>query len=127
MLVAFAIASAALIVLYRGGAEGLVATRQAARMDEALARARSRIAAVCQEDPPHLGERSGDDGNGFTWHTQIASAGLKTLVPPDPEQRSPSVQAQLLAVKVTMSWQGPRREREVSLETRCMAVGPTAG
>ena len=47
MLIAFAIASIGLAVLYRGATDGLLGARLAERNIEAVARARSRLAAVC--------------------------------------------------------------------------------
>jgi general secretion pathway protein I len=125
VLIAFAIASIALAVLYRGSIDGLLGSRQATRTDEAVARARSRLAVLCQEVSPTLGEQSGDDGSGYRWRTQIARAGTETIARGSADQPMPPMQADLLAVRVTLSWPGTARSHEVSLETRCLSVGPS--
>jgi hypothetical protein len=118
-MIAFAIASIALAVLYSGALDGLVGTRLAARTDEAVARARSRLAAVC-EGPLTLGEQSGDDGGGYTWRTRINRAATEIVQHGDAD---PPVRADLLAVRVTVSWAGPLRPHQISLESRCLSVG----
>ena len=122
VLIAFAIASIALAVLYHGAIEGLLGSRQAVRTDEAVARARSRLDALCNQERQVPGEQSGDDGSGYTWRTQIARAGTETIERGEPGQSAPPVQADLFAVRVTVSWPGISQPHVVSLETRCLTV-----
>ena len=126
VLVAFVIASIALAVLYQGAAEGLVGAHEAARMEEAVSRARSRIAAACQGAPLLPGLRSGDDGSGFTWATQIVRTQTETLARSEADNATPRMQADLFAVRVTLSWPGTARPHQVTLETRCLSVEPAA-
>jgi prepilin-type N-terminal cleavage/methylation domain-containing protein len=79
VLIAFAIASIALGVLYQGAAGGLFGSRLAARTDEAVARARSRLAAQCHGAHLTAGEHSGDDGSGYRWRTEIGKVSSETI------------------------------------------------
>jgi general secretion pathway protein I len=124
VLIAFAIASIALAVLYHGAIDGLLGARLAVRTDEAIARARSRLAALCQQVRQMPGEQSGDDGNGYTWRTEIARAGTETIERGDADPPMPPMRAELFAVRVTVSWPGIVRPHIVSLETRCLTAGP---
>ncbi len=123
VLIAFAIASIALALLYRGATDGLLGSRLAARTDEAVARARSRLAVLCDGAPLTPGEQSGDDGGGYTWRTQINRAATETVARGGEDQPSPPLRADLFAVRVTMMWPGTARPHQISLETRCLAVG----
>jgi general secretion pathway protein I len=124
VLVAFAIASLALAMLYHGTLDGLLAARQAARGDEAVARARSRIAALCHGAPLVPGQQSGDDGSGFTWRARIARAESEMVAQVETDRGSGPARADLFAVRVTLSWPGTTRPHQVSLETRCLSVSP---
>ena len=124
VLVAFAIASLALAVLYEGSVEGLVGTRLAARTNEAVSRARSRIAAVCHGARLMPGEKSGDDGGGFRWTTQINRSVSESISPRAGDETEPAMRADLFAVRVTIAWPGHARPHAVSLETRCLSVEP---
>lgn len=88
VLIAFAMASIALAVLYHGTTDGLLGSRLAARTDEAVARARSRLAVLCHGAPLMPGEQSGDDGGGYTWRTQIHRAAAQTVARGIAEPRS---------------------------------------
>ena len=123
VLIAFAIASIALAVLYHGAVDGLLGSRLAVRTDEAVARARSRLAALCHGAPLTPGEQSGDDGSGYTWRTQINRAASEIIARSDADQPAPPMRADLFAVRVAVSWPGTARPHQVSLETRCLSVG----
>jgi general secretion pathway protein I len=123
VLVAFAIASIALAVLYQGASTGLLGSRQAARTDEAVARARSRVAAMCHGARLAPGEQSGDDGAGYTWQTQVSRAASKIVGPSAADEAKSPPRADLFAVRVTLSWSGAARPHRVTLETRCLSVG----
>jgi hypothetical protein len=126
VLIAFAIATVALAVLYHGAAEGLLGSRLATRTDEAVARARSRLAALCHGARLAPGEQSGDDGSQYSWRTVISRAATEAVARPetDPDQASPPMRADLFAVRVIESWPGTFRPHQVALETRCLTVGP---
>jgi general secretion pathway protein I len=107
-LIAFIILALALAGLLQGTLAGLRATQAAGRTEEALARARSRLAAL--EAMPILpGDQRGEDGGGFAWRMRIvpeASSGGLTLY----------------AVTVAIGWRDGATPREVRLETQ--RLGP---
>jgi general secretion pathway protein I len=123
VLIAFAIALIALAALYHGAIEGLLGSRQAARTQEAVVRARSRIAAVCHGARLSPGEQAGDDGSGYAWRTVIARVATEPVARSDPEPASPLPRAELFAVRVIVSWPGTIRPHEVALDTRCLSAG----
>jgi general secretion pathway protein I len=82
VMVAFVIASLASLVLYQAGFNGVSQAATAARYQEALARAQSRLASIGVLTPLAPEQLSGDDGGGYTWHLRIAPRadnGLVTL------------------------------------------------
>ena len=74
VLIAFVIAALALAVLFRGGIDGLLAARIAGRSEEAVARAQSRLTALCHGTRLAPGTQAGDDGGGFAWRTEVLLA-----------------------------------------------------
>jgi general secretion pathway protein I len=82
VMAAFVIAALASIVLYQAGFSGVAEAATAARYQEAVVRAQSRLASIgvlTAMQPAHL---SGDDGGGFHWRLDIArdqSNGALTL------------------------------------------------
>ena len=123
VLIAFAIASIALAVLYHGAVDGLLGSRVAARSDEAVSRARSRVAALCHGARLVPGEQSGDDGSGYSWRTRIERAATEIVARGGEDQPAQPMRADLFAVRVTVSWPGIIRPHQVSLETRCLSLG----
>lgn len=123
VLVAFAIAGLALVVLYDQGVTALVATRASSSYLEAVSRARSRLAALGGADLA-AGERQGDDGGGYHWHTRIAPLGSL----PPPRQARPGAAfasgTALYQVSVEVSWDGAARPRHVTLETQLLGPAP---
>jgi general secretion pathway protein I len=82
VMVAFVIAALASLVLYQAGFSGAAETATAARYQEAVVRAQSRMASIGTLTPLRPGQFSGDDGGGFHWWLTIApeeSAGKLTL------------------------------------------------
>ena len=99
VLVAFVIASLALAVLFQGAVAGMRASDLAGRYEQAVARARSHLAAMggqAQRLTP--GIESGDDGSGFRWAAQVVAVGAMTVAGP------PASQILLYRVSVTESW-----------------------
>ena len=124
VLIAFAVAALGLAVLYRGGLEGVFAARTGARMQEAVSRAQSRLAAACVTPSLIPGVNAGDDGGGFSWRMAVIRDGTHRLKPEEPETAAPPVRVDLLTVQVSVSWPGGARAREVTLVTRCLTSGP---
>lgn len=124
VMVALAIALPALLVLYREGAAALEVTGTSLAMQDALSRAQSHLAAL-QAAGAAPGDREGDDGGGYRWHTRVVP--LATAEPPRAQPGPHSAYAggtSLFAGSVRLSWQGPRGEQSVTLETRLL--GPAA-
>ena len=106
MLIAFAITVLALGAFAQAGRASLRSLQAADRHEEALSRARSRLAAALHGAPLEAGEWQGDDGGGFRWRIAVApvdSAPLRPLAARGPRQRL-RVQTVLYAVSVQVSW-----------------------
>jgi general secretion pathway protein I len=110
VLVAFIIAALALAVLLRGALDGLTATHIASHYEEAVVRARSRLAGIGLA--PLAGDRQGDDGGGYHWHERIVPVATAQTLPP----------TSLYAVSVAVSWEENGERRVVDLETE--RLGP---
>jgi general secretion pathway protein I len=95
VLVAFVIAALALGVLFQGSAGGLRSTQVAGRYEEAVARARSHLAAMGTNSSLIPGKREGDDGDGFHWQVQVR---------PLATARAAGGPVELYAVSVAVSW-----------------------
>ncbi len=72
VMVAFIIAAMASIILYEAGFNGAAASSTAARYQEAVVRAQSRLASIGTLTPLRSIQASGDDGSGFKWRLSIA-------------------------------------------------------
>jgi type II secretory pathway component PulJ len=114
-LVAFAIAAMGLVALFQGSLVGLRASQVAGRYEEALTRARSRLAAL-ETAPLTAGDRRGDDGGGYRWRVRIVPTA--TSEPLRQPMAGPSPRVTLYAVSVAVGWQEGGQVREVRLETQ---------
>ncbi len=120
VLVAFIIAALALGALTQGVAGGLQSARVAAHYQEALSRARSRLATLDASLQP--GEQRGDDGGGFAWRVLVqptATAGAPR--PSDPLRAGRAV---LYAVRVEVAWRMDGGRSEVALMTQRLGTAP---
>ena len=99
VVVAVAIAGLALVGLFRAGTGGLISVEAAGRVDEALERAQSHLAAFGRSGAIVPGEVEGNDGNGFRW--RLRSRPLVMEQPANPEG-APSTT--LFDVEVIISW-----------------------
>ena len=119
VLVALAIAGLSLIVLFRAGGDGLVATDTATRAEEAVERAQSHLAALGHDVALAQGESEGDDGGGYRWRLRVEpaaswrSGGVNGI---------PVSATTLFDVEVAISWPGGHHERSVVLRTRRIAT-----
>jgi general secretion pathway protein I len=112
VLVAFAIAAFALAVLFRGALDGLRVAKVAGAYEEAVARARSRLAMLGHGLALTPGELAGDDGGGYHWHIRIAPLATAAV------GRKPQASTlALYAVSVAVSWRTDGRQREVRLDS----------
>lgn len=117
VLVAFAIAALALAVLFQGALGGLRSANTAAAYEEAVSRARSRLAMLGHGIALVPGDLQGDDGGGYHWRIRIApisatAAAAAGRVPP----------LELYSVSVAVSWKADGREREVRLDNERVAA-----
>ena len=121
VLVAFAIASLALGVLFSAASDGLRGTDVAAHDQEAMARARSHLAALAAPGRLIASDRQGDDGGGYRWREHIAVLGT---LPPGAPVGTAALHAgvTLYAVVVAISWSG----REIRFESERLGP-PMAG
>ena len=127
VLVAFIIAVIALAMLFEGALGGLRATHAAGGYQEAVARARSHLAALDGRAIRLVpGNQEGDDGSGFHWRTRIVP--LATTVVATADQSSPAgasaAQEVLYAVSATISWHEAGQQRAVTLESQRLSLEP---
>ncbi len=120
VVVAFAIAALGLSALFGGTLGGLRAADAAGRYGEAVARARSHLAAVGHGAPLAAGDLRGEDGGGWRWRVRVAP--VATVAGP-PGGAVPT----LFAVSVSVSWGEGEGERSVRLDTRRLGAAPPAG
>ena len=119
VIVALIIAGIAAVVLFQAAGTGLRATQTASMYDQAIVRAKSRLAAATHGTKLAAGDRRGDDGGGFRWRLHVApvaSAALRPvgLVGPRAAKSIPVV---LYAVTVWIAWSDGGTPRDVRLET----------
>lgn len=119
VMVAFVIAAMATGALLQGVGGGLLSTRVAAHTQEAVARARSRLAAL-NAAMPQPGEQRGDDGGGFTWQSRVTPVAATGKPPPGQERAK---RAALYTLMVSVGWTMDGGAREVVLQTQ--RVGDT--
>ncbi len=112
VLIATVIAALALAVLFQGGLGGLRASSRAAREGEALALARSHLAAAAAS--PAAGEWQGTEGDGFRWQVRITQVAATA-----PGAFGATA---LFGIRVAVSWpEGPASRR---VELASAALGP---
>ena len=121
VLVAFAIAAMALGVLYRSALGGLGTAENATRVQDALSRAQSHLAALQAVRPLRPIDRQGDDGGGFRWREHVA-----VLAPAPQPQTGDQARVALYALRVDVSWQILGRTHSVSLGSARAAIVPGA-
>jgi Tfp pilus assembly protein FimT len=107
VLVALTIAMLVLGVFAAASMEGIFTVHESARVEEALVRARSRLAL--SEARPVEGDFRGDDGDGFQWrvNTRVLDQFGK---PPDQALTT------LYDTTVWISWHSGGRFRDVRLD-----------
>jgi prepilin-type N-terminal cleavage/methylation domain-containing protein len=118
VLVALAIAGLALAELFKSELSGLRATQAAARYEQAVAHARSRLALAIRANPLVPGAWRGDDGDGFGWQvhvTPIMTAVVQPAYRPT-SRMGANFGVTLYAVTVWITWRD-KGKREVRLDT----------
>lgn len=111
VLVAFVITMLALGLVYEGVTSGLQATRVSMRMQEAISRAQSHLAAVGHGMKVMTTTQNGDDGSGFHWRVNMTPVETSSGSTPT---------MTLYRVEVSISWPDANSEksmRDVTLTT----------
>jgi general secretion pathway protein I len=114
VVVALAIAGMALVVLFQSASAGLLAVDQAGRVDEAIERAQSHLAAFGRVGTIASGDQEGDDGGGYRWRLSA----VPLAVQPSAIEGRADLATTLFDIKVTISWQAWGHQRSVVLDTR---------
>ena len=126
VLTALLIASLALAVLIRSVTESRYAVHTALKGEEAVVRARSRLAAL-----EHVGllpgERQGDDGGGFTWITKVVPLATAAVMNGRGAQfvNSSLPRQTLYAVTVIIEWPEADIVHRFQLQTERVGSAPT--
>jgi general secretion pathway protein I len=114
VIVALAIAGLALVAMFQAAGVGLFAANEAGRVDEAIERAQSHLAAFGRVGAIVPGDLEGDDGGGYHWRL---SATPLAVQPPPIEGRA-DLAMTLFDVEVTISWRAGGNNRSVVLKSR---------
>jgi len=114
VVVALAIAGLALVGLFRAASGGLFAADTAARVEEAVQRAQSHLAAVGRDAALAEGEFTGEDGGGYRWTLRVRPLTTRQSLASDGVT---PVNTTLFNVEVAISWPGRAGERAVVLKT----------
>ena len=124
VLVAFVIAGLALAAMFNAVLIGLRTAQAASHYEQAVARARSRLAMAVHADPLIAGTWQGDDGGGFNWRvrvTPLATAKVQPIYRPV-SRMAANFDVTLYAVTVWVAWHDGGR-REVRLDTEQIGQG----
>ena len=123
VLIAFAIASLALALLFRATSDGLLSVRTASRYEEAVARARSHLAAIGRDVALVAGSSEGNDGSGYRWHLDVTPVATGQAVVVGPARIGGPPPPVLYAISVAVSWREAGKERQFVLRTERMGLG----
>jgi len=118
VLIAFVIAAMALGLLFQAASSGGGAAKQAGNYEEAVSRAKSRMAAVGRESEIAPGENGGDDGDAYRWRVKISPSAVAQASPDAPPVTK---HLTLYDVEVAISWVDSGRKREVVLHSQRLA------
>lgn len=119
VMIALAIAALGLASLMAATGTGLGNAKLAGQYVEATRRAQSHLAVIGTATPLSPGDRSGDDGGGFSWRVRISPPLIRTNAGPG-AQSLPA----FYTVEVTISWQGGGTMKSVSLQSRRLGRAP---
>jgi general secretion pathway protein I len=124
VVVALAIAGLALVGLFRAATDGIFAVDTAARVEEAVQRAQSHLAAVGRNAALTGGESAGDDGGGYRWTLRVRPVATRQAPGQD---GIPSTAATLFDVEVAIAWPARAGERSVTLRTLRLGAAESGG
>jgi general secretion pathway protein I len=118
VLIAFAIAAMALGLLFQAASSSGGAAKQAGNYEEAVSRAKSRIAAVGRDSDIAPGENGGDDGGAYRWRVKISPSAVAQAPGDGPPV---TTHLTLYDVEVAISWTDSGHKREVVLHSQRLA------
>jgi general secretion pathway protein I len=119
VIIALIIAGMAAVALFEAAGSGLHETQTASMYDQAIVRAKSRLASATHGTNLAAGDWRGDDGGGFHWRLRmapLASTSLRPVGVAGPRAAS-SIPVVLYSVSVWIGWDDGGRERDVRLDT----------
>jgi len=122
VVVALAIAAVALVGLFQAGSGGLFAVDTAARVQEAVQRAQSHLAAVGRDAALVEGDFTDEDGGGFRWRLQVRPVGSRQVLTAGANANETQT---LFDVEVAISWPGHSGDRAVVLKTLRLGTATT--
>src|ERR1700738_1097327 len=114
VVVALAIAALAIVGLFQAASGGLLAVNTAGRVEEAVQRVQSHLAAVGRSAALIQGEFTDDDGGGYHWRLRARPVASRQVAAPD---GNATASATLFEVEVAISWPGRSGERSVVMKT----------
>jgi general secretion pathway protein I len=120
VVVAVAIAGLALVALFRAGSGGLISVEAAGRVDEALERAQSHLAAFGRSGAIVPGEVEGEDGGGYRFRLRALPLATQQSVLAGQNAAANT----LYDVEVLITWAARSGTRSAYLHTR--RIGPGA-
>jgi general secretion pathway protein I len=120
VIIALIIAGMAAAALFEAVGSGLHQTQTASMYDQAIVRAKSRLAAVAHGTKLQPEDRRGDDGGGFQWRARVAPVASTALRPAGltGNRAASSYSVVLYDIIVWVGWKDGGTEREVRLETQ---------
>jgi general secretion pathway protein I len=113
VVVATAIAGLALVGLFKAGTAGVFAGNTASRVEEAIERAQSHLAAFGREGAVVASELEGEDGGGYRWRLRAIP-----LVAEQPAATGNATFISLFDIQVIIAWRAWGQDRSVLLTTR---------
>jgi len=113
VVVALAITGLALVGLFRAGSGGVLAVDAAGRVNQAIERAQSHLAALGRITTITPGETEGDDGGGYRWRVRA-----RPLTAWQIGSRSAGATVTLFEVEIEISWKAGGGHRSVVLSSR---------
>jgi general secretion pathway protein I len=114
VVVALAIAAVAFVGLFQAGSGGLFAVDTAARVQEAIQRAQSHLAAVGRDAALTQGDFTDDDGDGYRWRLTVRPVMSRQVLAVGGNTNATET---LFDVEVAISWPGRNGDRSVVLKT----------
>ncbi len=119
VMIALIITGIAAAALFAAVGSGLSATRTASMYDQAIVRAKSRLAAATHGARLSPSDQRGDDGDGFRWRMRVTPVSSKSLRPVNlgAPRAAVTYSVVLYGITVWIGWNDGGTEREFRLDT----------